>query len=177
MAKRKTAILRAETNVSRSKPIEEFLKGLELEAIRIVRTHADLVINQAPLEPEKFALGVQIGIGVNAEERKLLGDLIVKILPEMPASKKSPPQSGVTISVVVQAVYGIKSDDDFVNLSDEQQAAIRTMIQFSAWPYARQHIQYLSAGMGILPITLPLFRAVIQGSMQPAEKATKPKRQ
>ena len=136
---------------------------LALKSVRIVESHSKLNI-AGGVTPTEVETSATASFGVT-DEGTVLGNVTVSVATPKPASDDKDvtvtdtPSSSLEILTIVQCVYALTSPlDGLTTISPAEASALNATTTFIAWPYVRAHVQAVTSGMGLPPVTLPLLR-------------------
>src|SRR5262245_9719989 len=132
---------------------ERVIEAVRLRSIRLIETSAKN--SRLPRESEELSLFLKQSVEAPTTLEKGVFNIVVTIGALVSSSEKDelPP---FETSASFEACYSIPEDQDFSPA--ELMAFARTNAVFNVWPFAREHIQSMTARMNLPPVVLPLFR-------------------
>ena len=133
------------------KPSYDFIHLLDLKNIRLVSSASALQLRTGKL-PRNSKLSVTTKFGKSSEDETLGGELSCEVTSTYEGER----EPAIYIQCAFQMIYtlpeGAASPTE--QQIKSQSAPISAMLSIQAWPYVRQHVQDVTAKMGLPPLVL-----------------------
>lgn len=147
MAKKKTK--KTKSTITK----KSVMSRLELKQIRCTQSQTNLNIRIGPL-PKKTNISVSGSLDIAKEQRAIKGNVNCEITSFYEGSD----DPAISVQCNYQVIYGcITKSFPSKKILEEEAESIQAATTFTAWPFIRQYVHWMTSQMGVPPLPLPLI--------------------